>query len=101
MKTIEVHPRAQREADTATDYLRRKGMTPVGRFLKDLYGTLESIRLTPKMGTPYLQRFRLVKLERYNYIVYYEQVTEKDVYVFAIAHGSRKPGYWLRRTRRK
>lgn len=54
----------------------------------DRFPVLETIR-TPR-------NIRRVMLDRFPYIVIYEILTERTV-VLAVAHGSRRPNYWIRR----
>jgi hypothetical protein len=40
-----------------------------------------------------------MRLRRYPYLLYYARTDPAQVTVFAVAHASRRPGYWLRRAR--
>lgn len=42
------------------------------------------------------QRFRRVVVQRFPYVVFYRE-RAGQIEVTAIAHGARKPGYWLER----
>ncbi len=58
------------------------------------------IAANPTAGAPIFAHFRWMRTRRFKFILYYGP-TAPDVYeVFAVAHASRRPGYWLRRTGR-
>lgn len=40
-----------------------------------------------------------MRVRRFSYILYYEILDPTQVVVYAVAHSSRRPGYWLRRPR--
>lgn len=39
---------------------------------------------------------KAVMLHRFPFVIYF-RVAEQDVYVLAVAHGKREPGYWVSR----
>jgi hypothetical protein len=41
---------------------------------------------------------KAVLLRRFPFVVFFQDL-EDEVRVFAVAHGKRRPGYWLRRAR--
>jgi toxin ParE1/3/4 len=72
---------------------RRGGL---GRdFYDAVVQTIELIRTHPEIGTPRSGRLpnRQLRVARFPYNVVY-RVREDDVYVVAVAHTSRRPGYW-------
>jgi plasmid stabilization system protein ParE len=78
------------------EHLHRDFLAAVRSALADVeveplrYGKLET--LSP--NTP----FRRILVRRFPYLIVY-RVFENDVFVYAIAHTSRRPNYWRRRKR--
>jgi plasmid stabilization system protein ParE len=95
-----MHRLAQRDFDRAISYFHRSGMKPVSKFIDAVADASEQIRLTPRIGSPVYTKYRAFSVKRYNYTLYYGQLTDDDTFIYAVAHNSRRPGYWLRRTRK-
>lgn len=95
-KPVEFLPAAQREVEDA--YLWYEQQEPgVGeRFLKVLGETLLQIKTQPDWGTPHIRNTRKVQIEKFPYTVIYREETDK-IAIYTVAHGSRKPGYWIDR----
>jgi plasmid stabilization system protein ParE len=57
--------------------------------------TIELIRAHPEIGAPRAtrQQSRQLRVNRFPYNVVY-RIREDDIYVVAVAHTSRRPGYW-------
>jgi plasmid stabilization system protein ParE len=73
--------------------VRRSGL---GReFYDAVCRTIDLIQTHPEIGTPRTGRFpnRQFRVAGFPYKVVY-RVREDDIYVVAIAHTSRRPGYW-------
>ncbi len=65
-------------------------------LVQALDDTLEKIRLTPNAGSPWHEyRRRIVR--RFPYIVFYKVLGPAQIEITAVAHMSRRPGYWLDR----
>lgn len=65
-------------------------------FADAVIAAYEWISENPQLGSPNEGGFRFIRTRRFNYVVHYKQYGELII-VFAVAHGSRKPGYWHRR----
>jgi toxin ParE1/3/4 len=61
--------------------------------LKEAYDAIAERRLS---FPEYLAGTRRALLRRYPYLVVFRELPD-CIQVFAIAHGSRRPGYWFRR----
>jgi len=62
-------------------------------FVNELLRTLDAIEREPE-NVPFLRApYRCKRLDRFPYAVIYK-VTAQRVYVRAVAHGKRRPGYW-------
>jgi plasmid stabilization system protein ParE len=100
LRTVEFHRLAQRELEKAKRWYRRHGGSQrVLRFLQALDHVLQQISTSAELGSPYLQRFRWMRMKRFPYLLYYEIRDPQPVLVYATAHAQRRLGYWLRRVR--
>ena len=72
---------------------RRPGLG--GDFYDAVVQTVDVIRTHPEIGTARRGRLpnRQFRLTRFPYKIVY-RVRETDIYVVAVAHTSRRPGYW-------
>jgi plasmid stabilization system protein ParE len=62
-------------------------------FLAEVERATQRISTFPDHGSPYLGGTRRVLLRRFRYSVVYEPGSDESVIV-AVAHHSRRPGYW-------
>ena len=73
-----------------------------GENLVAVNEAVESIVAMPLLfgfyeALPDNHRFRRLRMRRFPYVVIYE-CREDHILIVAVAHTSRRPGYWLRRT---
>jgi plasmid stabilization system protein ParE len=76
--------------------MRRSGLG--GDFHDAIIRTIDLIRAHPEIGTARTGRFpnRQLRVARFPYRIVY-RIREEDIYVVAVAHTSRRPGYWRHR----
>lgn len=96
MKPIEFHPDAAQEANDAVDYYDSRQAGLGDDFRDDLEVALARIRFNPLMYAVESGNVRLCPLHRFPYSVYFEDLPDR-VWVAAVGHQSRRPGYWSRR----
>ena len=97
MKPAVIDPEAQAEFDASIAHyeLARPGLGL--EFRAEVLRVIDEIRNNPALGAPYGRtRFRHFPIQRFPYVLYY---AEKDtcIWFVAVAHGSRRPGYWRKR----
>lgn len=80
--------------------LGRQGRAKRVRFVTAVNEAVDLIAANPAIGSPIYGIYRWVKAGRFSYILYYGLRPGGVAKVFAVAHASRRPGYWLRRTTR-
>jgi toxin ParE1/3/4 len=92
----------QREATAELEegmswYEKRK--TGLGLDLEsEVEKTIARVRRDPSIGMRYRNtQVRFVRVKRFPYVVYFCEF-EDAIWVIAIAHGRRRPGYWKKRT---
>ena len=93
------HPEAEQEfIETAARYdLEVPGLGT--RFGAEINRVIELLLENPKIDAPIDEEIRHFVLRRFPHSIIYAVVSEL-LYILAVAHGSREPGYWqLRRER--
>lgn len=97
MKPIVFHSKARVELDRAIGHYERQKRGLGLDFQSEIEKTVSKIREDPQIGSPYkAKNVRYYLVRRFPYVVYYAELT-KVIWIAAIAHGRRKPGYWRRR----
>lgn len=72
------------------------------RFLAAVFAAAKRIAVSPQLGTlwksPHLaaKEIRRLPLVTFPYLIVY-QMREGRIVIVAVAHGSRRPGYWMAR----
>jgi toxin ParE1/3/4 len=97
MKPLILGSAAQAELDEAVGYYESKRLGLGIEFLDQVHGIFDHIRRFPKSGsksqtTEYLKRV----VRGFPYVIFYREL-EQQIWVVAVAHGKRKPGYWQQR----
>ena len=70
------------------------------RFLTAVEQTVERISTYPEAGTPLAGELRKRIVAGFPYSIIY-RVWEDYIYLVALAHHSRRPGYWRERANRR
>lgn len=97
-KPIVIHPFAQREASVAFEWYRQRSPAAAAKFKLELAVAYEAIEKKPAGHPDYLRGTKRYLLHKFPYLVVFKEVSG-SLFVFAVAHGSRKPGYWSNRLR--
>ena len=93
MKPVEFHPEAFAELEAAADYYERQVPGLARDLRKEIENAVKRIQSTPSRWSPYRKETRRILVRRFPYLVIYRELADKIVIV-AVAHGSRRPGYW-------
>jgi hypothetical protein len=96
MKPIDFHPDAAAEAREAAVHYEgvRAGLGTDSQA--ELDAALARIRDNPLMYAAESGAIRICPLHRFPYSIFYEDMADR-VWVAAIGHHHRRPGYWARR----
>jgi plasmid stabilization system protein ParE len=78
-------------------YARRNPPT-AQRFRDAIDHTVARIAAAPHLGAPIQVWYRWVRVRRFPYLLYSEQITPTELMVLAVAHERRRPSYWRRRS---
>jgi toxin ParE1/3/4 len=96
---VVVHAEARLELIAARDYYdeRREGYGPL--FIDAVERELKLLLEFPRIGKPLILGARRRTLRDWPYAIIYQPILG-GIYVVAIAHHRRRPGYWRRRVPR-
>jgi plasmid stabilization system protein ParE len=92
----ELHPEALAEADAGVLWYLDRSPRVAQRFIAAVDRALERICEAPERWPSYVAGTRRYVMLKFPYFIVYK-VTSETVYVYAIAHAKRKPGYWKTR----
>jgi toxin ParE1/3/4 len=94
------HPDARAEMSESFDFYQAR-LDGLGlRFLSAVEQTVERISTHPEAGAPLVGEFRKRIVPGFPYNVIY-RVWQDYIYLVAVAHHSRRPGYWRERADRR
>ena len=97
MKSVLIHGDAKAEWDEAADYYRACAPGLARAFVAQVSESLDRIARTPRASPTYMQtRARKCLVARFPYMVFFVEF-EDLIWVVAIAHARREPGYWRER----
>jgi toxin ParE1/3/4 len=97
MKPVVLHPEAEAEVEAAADYLEENRVGFGERFRAEVDTALRQIGATPTVFSEYQGGpIRRYLIRQFGYGVYFVEF-DAAVYVIAVAHQRRRPGYWLGR----
>ena len=90
------HPEAQYELNQAV-YFYEDQQSMLGlEFLEEVYSTIQRIIEFPKAFSKQSKNTRKCLTNRFPFAVIYQDKKE-EIFIAAIAHLARKPGYWKER----
>jgi plasmid stabilization system protein ParE len=90
-KPLRFHPDAEDEYLTSLSWYRERSLIAATNFESAIEEAVARMVIAPQRWPNYFGGFRKYALRQFP-IIYQELSSE--IVVFAIAHGSRKPGYW-------
>lgn len=94
---ISLSTEARTEAKDAADwYLKQSAFTAAEQLADEMDHVFALLRQFPKLGAPGPQQTRILPLSSFPYSIVY-RVQPDFVRIIAIAHHSRRPGYWAGR----
>jgi hypothetical protein len=96
MKPAKHHRLARSELIASALYYDKRNRGLGEEFLKAVEATEARICEHPLWGQPFEAGTRKLRVKRFPFTIIYKEFPE-SIMVFAIAHFSRKPGYWLNR----
>ena len=98
MKRVVYHRLAASEFVEASAFYERRRPFLGDRFVAAVDVARELVRENPERGRPEKFGLRSFKVRRFPYRLFYEEQADR-LWIVAVAHLSRRPGYWVRRRR--
>lgn len=100
MKEVIFHPEARAEANESVEFYQTR-LDGLGlRFLAAMEAATERVSANPEAGAPLAGGFRKRIVPGFPFNLIY-RVWEDYIYLVAVAHHRRRPGYWRDRTDRR
>jgi plasmid stabilization system protein ParE len=93
------HRLALSEYRRAISRYRVQDIDVARRFVTAVEDGVARIGQNPGVGSPCFGQYRWVRVKKFKYVLYYRQLSDSLVLLYAVAHAHRRPGYWLGRTR--
>jgi len=94
----EFHPKAEQEFIEAAAYYERNVAGLGERFGSEVRYTIERLLEYPELGSPIDADLRSLMLLRFPHFLIYSFTTDL-LWIVAVAHARRRPGYWRARVR--
>lgn len=96
MTKIEFHPEARLELENARAWYRERSKIAARAFVTEVLRALRSIAISPEAWPRTRVNERRFVLKRFPYSIIY-RIRENEIFITALAHQRRLPGYWRRR----
>ena len=97
MANTRFHPEAQAEYEEAIAWYQARSPRASMRLEAEVERVVRVIESNPDIFPKYDDLHRYALLRRFPYSIVYQHWDDR-IYVIAVAHGSRLPGYWQDRT---
>lgn len=94
--TVVFDPLAKLEFDEAREYYEVQELGLGERFRIAVWAAIEILERYPNIGRDVRVRIRKMLVKRFPYKLIYS-ATDSGVYIIAVAHGHRRPDYWVDR----
>jgi len=98
MTRVSFHRLAANELTLAFDWYAQRNRSVAERFQLAIDATVERIHCDPVSHPVEAGRFHWARVRRFPYRLIFEIDDPESITVLAVAHTSRRPRYWRRRT---
>ena len=95
-KRVEYHEGAIADVKSAVAWYRKRSRSAALNFVEELQRATETIRESPERWPTGKNNTRRFLLWRFPFVIIYSE-HESVITIWAVAHGSRRPEYWVRR----
>jgi len=97
MVNIVFHPEAVEDYMDAFDWSFHRNRSIAEKFGREVERAVEMIQQHPLSWSKFDETHRKFLLHRFPYSIIYRLVTDKKIWITAVAHQKREEGYWLSR----
>ena len=94
---IDFHPAATAELEESADWYAERSLTAAQGFALAVDAALDKIAADPRRFPKIDGRHQACSVERYPFQIIYRDDGSR-IYLVAVAHAKRRPGYWKDRT---
>lgn len=96
MKRVVFHPEAEGEFLAAAEFYEahRRGLGV--ELIAEVRHAARALQRHPELGHQFSRRLRRLLVQRFPYGLLY-RIEAEEIFIVAVAHLSRRPGYWRRR----
>lgn len=91
-----LHPAATDEYIASYIWYNERGHHLAAAFGHEIERAIRLIVEAPKRWPIYMGKYRRVLVRRFPFSLIYT-IKERDIFILAVAHGHRRPGYWKNR----
>ena len=91
------HRLAAREYRKARDWYKARSPETALRFVQSVDRAMNRIAASPDALPGLAGDYRYVRITGFPFVLIFRSANTNSVTVFAVAHTSRRPGYWRRR----
>jgi plasmid stabilization system protein ParE len=95
--SVEFHRLAEKEFEEAFKFYEHRSPEAAARFKVAVDAAVDRIARLPETLQSYAGPYRWVRVQRFHYILVCRHRSANEIIVVAVAHTSRRPGYWKRR----
>jgi toxin ParE1/3/4 len=95
-RTLDLHPEALAEAEAAAQYYAARNINASLAFSDALLAAISEIERAPHIFPKHVHETHRLLLRTFPFSVVYI-FDEQGIFIIAVAHGSRRPGYWVSR----
>ena len=96
MLKLKFHPEVSSEIKSSYLWYQEQAKGLGEAFIDELENSYQAIIEFPQIWPLFQKKFRKFLLAKFPFSVIYRE-NNSTIYVVAVMHNSRKPGYWLRR----
>ena len=97
-KPVRFHPEAEQDYLSSLAWYKDRSSDAALDFESAFQRAVSAIAEAPERWPVYISRCRRYVLHQFPFSIVYRNLEEK-VFVLAVAHGHRRPGYWRERLR--
>jgi|SRR5579863_8882351 len=95
-KRVRFHPEAEQEYLSSLAWYKERS-TAAARDFESAFGrAVSAIVEAPERWPVYFSRYRRFVLRQFPFSIVYHNLAQ-EIFVLAVAHGHRRPGYWKKR----
>ena len=96
MKRVRFHPEAERELGEQEAWYRERSEVAAQGFVLELDSAVRAVAESPERWPVQPRGERRYVFPRYPFVLLY-RIRGEEIFITAVAHHSRRPGYWRHR----